>query len=131
MFFFFNFAPSKLKSWLCHCPWLDSYLDKTRFFRAVFHQIREYVFSLSFLTTLNIYKDYFKGCRRLHKLHKCEVKSCLCKLWPETEFSLVHLFPEEAVVFVHHRVLWPKSFVIFIVWWIEELCSQHPSQVGD
>ena len=23
------------------------------------------------------------------------------------------------------------SFLIFIVWWIEELCSQQPSLVGD
>ena len=34
---------------------------KTQFFRAVFHPIREYVFRFSFLTTLNIYRDCFKG----------------------------------------------------------------------
>ena len=102
-----------------------------QFFRDVFYPIREYVFRSSFLTTLNIYKDYFKGCQMLHKLRKCEAKSCSCKLWSETEFALVHLSREEATVFVHRRVLWPRSFLIIIVWWTEELCNHHPSQVGD
>ena len=39
------------------------------------------MFGLSFITTLNIYNDYFKGRQRLRK---CEAKFCLCKLWPET-----------------------------------------------
>ena len=30
-------------------------------FSSNFHPIRVYMFGLSFLTTLNIYKDYFKG----------------------------------------------------------------------
>ena len=97
-------------------------------FSSVLHPIREYMFRLSFLTTLNIYKDYFKGRQRLCK---CEVKLCSCKLWLKTEFAQVHISFEEAAVFVHLMVLWPRSFVIFIVWWIEELCSQHLSQVGD
>ena len=126
---------SRFKS--CFSPWLDSWLDRwlsievyeTQFFRTDFHPIREHLFRLSFLTTLNIYKDYFEGCKKLHKLHECEAKLCSCKLWSETEFSLVYLSPEEAAVFVHLRVLWPRNFVIFIVWWIEELCSQHLSQV--
>ena len=58
-------------------------------------------------------------------------KVCSSKLWPETEFALVHLSCEEAVMFVHHRVLWQRSFSIFIMWWTEELCSQQPSLVGD
>ena len=69
-------------------------------FSSDFHQIRECMFGLSFLTTLNIYKDYFKGRQRLHK---CEAKFCLCK--PETKFSLVHLSLEEAAMFVHRWVL--------------------------
>ena len=99
-----------------------------KFFRANFHPIRVYMFGLSFLTTLNIYKDYFKGRQRLCKW---KTKFCSCKLWPEIEFALVYLSFEEIVVFVHLRVLWPRSFVIFIVWWTEELYSQHLSQVGD
>ena len=99
-----------------------------QFFRANFTPFCEYVFRLSFLTTLNIYKDYFKGRQRLRKY---EAKFCSCKLWLETKFALVYLSLEEAVVFVCLRILWPGSFVIFIVWWIEEFCSQHLSQVGD
>ena len=34
---------------------------KNQFFRFDFTHIREYLFRISFLTTLNIYKDYFKG----------------------------------------------------------------------
>ena len=73
-----------------------------QFFRADFTPIHKYVFRLSFLTTLNIYKDYFKGRQRLRK---CETKLCSCKLWPKTEFALVHLSFEEVAVFVHRRVL--------------------------
>ena len=36
-------------------------------------------------------------------------------LWPEIEFTLVHLSFEEAIVLVHRWVLWPKSFIIFIM----------------
>ena len=100
-------------------------------FQADFHAIHECMFGLSFLTILNIYKDYFKGCKRLHKLHKSEAKSCSCKLWPETEFALVHRSCEEVAVFVHRRVLWPSIFSIFIMWWTGEFCSQQPSLVGD
>ena len=63
------------------------------------------MFRLSFLTTLNIYKDYFKGCQRLRE---CEAKLCSCKLWLETEFALVHLSLEEVAVFVQ-GALWSLS----------------------
>ena len=125
---------SRFKS--CWSPILDNFLtdklsikvNENQLFRADFSLIREYMFELSFLTTQNMYKDFFKGRQRLRK---CEEKLCSCKLWPETEFTLVHLSLEEAAVFVHLRVLWPMSFMVFIVWWIEELCSQHLFQVGD
>ena len=71
-----------------------------QFFRADFTSICKYMFC--FLTTLNIYKDCFKGRQRLRK---CETKLCSCKLWPKTEFALVHLSFEEVAVFVHRRVL--------------------------
>ena len=61
-------------------------------FSSIFHQIRGYMFRLSFLTTLNIYKDCFKGRQRLRK---CEAKLCSCKLWLDTEFALVHLSLEK------------------------------------
>ena len=49
---------------------LDSYsIDKlsikiyeNQIFNSNFTPIRVYMFRLFFLTTLNIYKDYFKGC---------------------------------------------------------------------
>ena len=50
-------------------PMLDSYsidnlsieIYEYQFFRFDFTHIRLYLFRFSFLTTLNIYKDYFKG----------------------------------------------------------------------
>ena len=42
-------------------------------FQANFHPICECMFRLSFLTNLNIYKDYFKGRKRWHKLHKSTI----------------------------------------------------------
>ena len=61
------------------------------------------MFGLSFLTTLNIDKNFFfKGGQRLRK---CEAKLCSCKLRPEIEYALVLLSLEEATVFVHLRVL--------------------------
>ena len=72
------------------------------FIKADFHPIRGYMLGLSFLTTLNIYKDYLKGCQRLRK---CEAKFCSCNFLPVIEFALVHLSLEEASVFVHLRVL--------------------------
>ena len=50
---------------------------ENQFFRADFISIREYMFVLYFLTTLYIYKDYFKGRQ---KLRNYEAKLCLCKL---------------------------------------------------
>ena len=129
-----NYHLSIFKS--CWSLWLDSYLNRwlsieiyeKQIFSYVLTPIRKCVFRLSFLTILKIYKDYFKGRNRLHK---CEAKSCSCKLCPEIEFALVHLSLEESAVFVHHKVLWSMSFLIFILWWTKELCSQHPSQVSD
>ena len=48
---------------MCSSDLVEVY--EAQFFRIVFHPIREYVFGLSFLTTLNIYNDYFKGRKRL------------------------------------------------------------------
>ena len=71
-------------------------------FNSDFHSIRVYMFGLSFLTILNIYKYYFKGHQRLHE---SEEKLSLCKLWPKTKFTLVHFSLKKASVFVHHRIL--------------------------
>ena len=42
---------------------IENYENK--FFRTFFHAYPSYVFRFSFLTTLNIYKDYFKGCHKV------------------------------------------------------------------
>ena len=47
---------------------LDKYpikIYENQFFRYDFTHIHVYVFRLSFLTTLNIYKDYFKGRHKI------------------------------------------------------------------
>ena len=38
---------------------------EVQFFKVDFHPIRECIFGFSFLTTLNIYKDYFKSRKRM------------------------------------------------------------------
>ena len=48
-----------------------------QFLKADFNPICEYMFGLSFLTTINIYKNCFKSHQRWRK---CEAKLCSCKL---------------------------------------------------
>ena len=85
---------------------LDSFLSieiyEKQIFNFDFYLVRKYMFEFSFLTTLNIYKDYFKGRQRLREY---EAKLCSCKLWSETEFFLVHFSLEEVAMFIHRRVL--------------------------
>ena len=105
-------------------PWLDSSLTdrvsvkvyEKQNFRSVLTLINDCMFGLYFLTTLDIYKDHFKGYQRCHKLHKCEAKFYSCKLWSETKFVLVLPSLEEAAAFVRRWVLWPSNFMVFIVW---------------
>ena len=69
------------------------------------------MFGLSFLTTLNIYKNYFKGWKgeKVAQEHNStSVKKSVIE-------NLVCPILEEAVVFVHYRVLWPSNFMILIV----------------
>ena len=74
--------------------------------------IYEYLCKVSFLTTLDIYKDYFKSC---HKRCKVMQSDNICILWPEAKISLTHhSFCRSYCVFTP-RVLWPRSFLIFIV----------------
>ena len=61
---------------------LDSYLIailsieiyENHFFSYDFTPIRVYMFGLSFLTTLNIYKDYFKGHHSWRKWVQLDAK---------------------------------------------------------
>ena len=94
-----------LNSWSIDNLSIEIY--ENQYFRSNFTQIYVYLFRLSFLITLNIYKDYFKGCQSLRKY---KAKFCSCKLWQETKFALVHLSLEEVVVypvgFCDQGVLW-------------------------
>ena len=47
---------------------------ENQIFSFDFHPIRVYMFRLSFLTTLNIYKDYFKGRHSLCKWVQLDAK---------------------------------------------------------
>ena len=38
---------------------------KNQFFKTIFHAYPSYVFRFSSLTTLDIYKDFFKGCHKV------------------------------------------------------------------
>ena len=77
--------------------------------RSVFHAYPSYLCRGSFLTTLDIYKDYFKG-----RLTWC--KGFIDAYCGRRQFTLVHLSLEEVTTFVRRRVLWPRNFLIFIVW---------------
>ena len=51
--------------------------------RSIFHTYLSYLYKISFLTTLDIYKDYFKDCLRWCNLMQSDYS---LKLWPETIF---------------------------------------------
>ena len=108
----------------------DSYLSRSRqllsiknyeirIFRSDFQPMLMYLYRISFLTTLNLYKAYFKG----H--HIREYKENTCKRWPllySLWKYLLHLF-----------ALWFCNQVLLDLhcWWSEELWSQHLLQVGE
>ena len=72
-----------------------------------------------FLTTLNIYKAYFRG------RHRWEYKENICKRWPMPYFLLKKLLCFCALGFCN-QVLLNLHY-----WWSEEFCSQHLLLVGD
>ena len=78
-------------------------------FQIWLHAILEYLCRVSFLTTLDISKDYFKNRRKVMQSDNT------CILWPETEFVLVHRILCRSYCVFTPRVLWPRSFPIFIV----------------
>ena len=47
---------------------------------------------------------------------KLDAKVLFKQIVTEDKFALIHLSLEEAAGFVRRRALWPRSFVIFIVW---------------
>ena len=99
--------------------------------RSDFTHIHVYLYRVSFLTTLFIYKDYFKGPSKVMQSDAIQCKLIVhAKLWLGIEFALVHHIPCRSYCVFVPRVLYPRSFLIFIVGWVKELCSQHLPQVG-
>ena len=96
-----------------------------RISRSDFTHIHEYLCRVSFLTTLDIYKDYFKGCHMGYNLMQSDYIYC-----DRRHSTLVHHILSRSYCVFTPRVLWPRSFLIFIVGWTEELCNQHLPQVG-
>ena len=73
-----------------------------KLFRSDYTHIPIYLCMVSFLTTLNIYKDYFKS-------------RSACIVWPNAKSDLIHHSPWRNYYVFTPRVLWPRSFLIFIV----------------
>ena len=76
-----------------------------RFSKSDYTYILEYLCRVSFLTTLDIYKDYFKNSRKVMQSDNT------CILWSETEFALVHHILCRSYCVFMPRVLWPRSFL--------------------
>ena len=71
---------------------------ENQFIRSDFTHIRVYMFRLSSLTTLKIYKDYFKGLHSGCKWMKLDAKVLFKQIVTEDIFALVHISLEEAIV---------------------------------
>ena len=85
--------------------------NKTRNSRSDFRPMLVYLYRVSFLTTLNIYKDYFKG-------------HGTCRKWPRSLFFLKKLLRFYANGFV------TKELPNLHRWWTKELYNQHLLQVA-
>ena len=80
-----------------------------RIFKFDYMHILEYLCRVSFPTTLDIYKDYFKN------RYKVMQSDNTCILWPETKIALFHHILSINYCVFTPRILWPMSFMIFIV----------------
>ena len=97
---------------------------KIRPFRSDYTHIPMYLYRFSFLTTLDIYKDYFKG-------HHEEMQSDnTCILWSDAEIALVHRSLCRSYCVFTLMVLWPRSFLIFIVDELKNFATNNLPQVG-
>ena len=81
---------------------------------------------VSFLTTLNIYKDYFKSRPRWCNLMQSDylLKLRLEKIFPSSSFSC------RSCCVCAPRVCNQGAYWSSLLGWTEELCYQHLSQVG-
>ena len=94
--------------------------------RYIFHAYLNYLYKVSFLTTLNIYKDYFKSRQRWCNLMHSDYS---LKLWPKT------ICPSSSFSWRSCCICAPRVFNQWASWsssfeWTEELCSQHLFQVS-
>ena len=89
-----------------------------KLFKSDYTHILMYLCRVSFLTTLDIYKDYFKGCHTYI-------------VWPNAKSGLVHYFLWRSYCVSTPRVLWPKSFLIFIVDKLKNFVANNLLQVGE
>ena len=89
----------------CSIDNLSIEIYENQFFISNFTLIHVYLFRLSFLTTLNIYKDYFKGHHNWSKWMKLDVKVLFKQIVTGDKFAIVHLSLEETAAFVCRRVL--------------------------
>ena len=88
---------------------------KNQFLRFDFQPMLMYLCRVSFLTTLDIYKAYFKSC------HIREYKENNCKRWPMPYSFWKKLRRPCASGFCNQVLL------DLYCWWSEELCSQKSS----
>ena len=97
----------KIKCWSStEAVFVENYEIKNS--RFDYAHILEYLCKVSFLTTLDIYKNYFKGHCTRNYIPECFV-------WPKAEIALVHHSLCRSYYIFAPRVLWPMSFLIFIV----------------
>ena len=90
---------SRFKMWSSTVISIENY--ENQFFKFDFMHIHVYLYRVSFLTTLDIYKDYFKGRLIWWNLMQRFYASIL---WSKT-YALIHLSLKEATAFVHRRIL--------------------------
>ena len=90
---------SRFKMWSSTAISIENY--ENQFFKFDFMHIHVYLYRVSFLTTLDIYKDYFKGRLIWWNLMQRFYASIL---WSKT-YALIHLSLKEVTAFVHRRIL--------------------------
>ena len=76
------------------------------------------------LTILDIYKDYFKS------RHEVIQSDNTCILWLEAEIALVHHSLCRSYYAFTLKVLWPRSFMIFIIDELKNFATNNLPQVG-
>ena len=89
------------------------------FFRSDYTYILKYLCRVSFLIILDIYKDYFKS------RHRGDARII------HADSALVHHFLWRSYHIFTPRVLWLRSFLIFIVDDLKNFAANNLFQVGE